>query len=279
MTDMTHPNAKTSSYYPALPRLETLNYCAIYCTVILWSIGTLLPLSKENETRYLSYDNLDNGWYRWIGRHKDIVDFEWVFWESCFFVSVVIGFVGHFIIARIADKVCPHYRFDIYCVYSVLFTVYYLRIQGFLFLLSHFALQYIVAILTKSLVACWASGCLLAYSLTTVMVGSFLKSCYPEDEYKAYFVLFTAAMCNLRYISFSVEYIWSLSDVIHDKSQNIHSQKRTFFTKLFRPHCNHRENTSYDLKFSFKDLIVYQMYYPLCYGGPVINYNEFFFAN
>lgn len=271
---MAQSRAKTSNYYPALPKLELLIYCAVWSIAILWSIGSLLSVSKDNETRYLSYNYLGTGWYHWIGRHKDKGDFEWEFWESGFLVSVVIGFMGHFIVARIADKFYPRYRFDIYCVYSIIFSSYYLGIPGFMFLVTHFVIQYTVAKLTKSSVACWISGCLLAYSLTAQSVETLLRSCYPENDFRTYFVLFTAGMCNLRYISFSVEYVWSLSHD-HDKSQNTHSQKHNFFAKLFRTHRDDRKDDD-RCDFSFKDLMVYQMYYPLCYGGPVINYNDFF---
>lgn len=98
-------------------------------------------------------------------------------------------------------------------------------------------------------------------------------------------------MCNLRYIAFSIEYIWSLNDkeesadvgkeetkakVQKGAVQNVGNVRK-------RKHNNEEVERTLATKqekivppsMSFFDLLVYQMYFPLMYGGPIMNYNDF----
>lgn len=288
--DGDHSNA----YYPPLPVIEILHYVATYSFIIIWSIATLFQVSKDNEPKYAAYDYVEAGWRNWIGRHKDTSDFEWAFWERYYYTAVIAGLLGHFIVARIADATYPQYRFKIYCVYSAMFSRYFLGPYGLIYIIGHFFVQYCVAVFFKSIIACWISGCLLAYSLTNPTCVSLLKDFYPEDEYKAYFVLFTTAMCNLRYLSFSIEYVWHTHSIVRsaledDKSndstssgsvvQDCEKKNLGFFRRILKI-CTNKTSKSLSvandtIHFTFVDMLVYQMYFPLFYGGPVMNYNDF----
>ncbi|XP_039266432.2 protein-cysteine N-palmitoyltransferase HHAT-like [Styela clava] len=284
-------------YYPALPFVEVVLNYVIWIGGVLGSIFMLFYSSRNNAEKYKNADYVENGWKDWIGRYKDVSDYEWSFWVEFLWPVVVIGFTGHFVVARLGDFLYPKHRFKVYFLYGTIFTTLFLGIRGILFMLGHFVIQYVTAVLTKSVIACWITGCMLAYSLVNETCSMYVQKLYIDEESKAFFLIFATAMCNLRYIAFSVEYVWScqkLSNARKDEKEkipimvekselsimegnilrkrNLVKNEKTITDQKSSPPIGPSEKI---LPLSFLDLLVYQMYYPLLYGGPIINYNEF----
>lgn len=242
----------------------------IICT-LLWGGGvviticSLIPVSAFYESRLLKKGLLEDGWKNWLGRHLDNSDSEWSLWKLYAWEGYIRGYIGHFVVARLADKLFPEKRFQILMVYSIAFTTHFLHIEGMLYLLLHLGIQYLSVRLTKSVTVCWITGLALLYFLhhSNESVDVF----YRKDPDKAYVLLICVGMSNLRYIGFGLEYVWQYQRNSRTKgggnaTTSIGKQKSSVTVEV-------------ESDLSFMDLLTYQMYLPLLYGGPVMNYDEF----
>nr|XP_039266298.1 protein-cysteine N-palmitoyltransferase HHAT-like [Styela clava] len=269
-------------YYPRLPFFEVLICTLLWGGGIVLSISSLYAISRKNEDRYKRYGYLEQGWKHWLGIHQDAYDSEWGLWKKYLWECTVLGFAGHFIISRFAERVWPDRRFEIMLVYTLSFTAHFLGVYGLLFLMGHFTIQYLAVFLTGSTTVCWIAGLSLLYSMQhPTCLKTILTFYSKEDEDKAYVLLVCTGMSNLRYIGYSLEFAWwrngrrqellTEPDIVEQSQSSKQSNKKQK-RKEEDKKSNEPESIS---EFSFIDLLIYQMYFPLFYGGPVMNYDEF----
>ncbi|CAE1259779.1 unnamed protein product [Acanthosepion pharaonis] len=78
----------------------------------------------------------------------------------------------------------------------------------------------------------------------------------PDVEIRYYFLMMILSLANLRYTGFCLERCNWMKE----------SQEKTSVKN---------SNEEHPMKFGFIDLLCYTTYLPLCFSGPLINYNEF----
>lgn len=102
------------------------------------------------------------------------------------------------------------------------------------------------------------------YALNTFSLQFELEG---EDVYRFYLLQLVVAICNIRYISFCVERCWVMAE---SKPEQIKQTGQTSSEIKDRIHVDVGH-----LGISFIDMLMYVMYFPLCYTGPVMTYNDF----
>ncbi|RXM28478.1 Protein-cysteine N-palmitoyltransferase HHAT [Acipenser ruthenus] len=192
------------------------------------------------EEELTSEFEFEQGFFIW-GFKKDPTDFEWSFWTEWGQNYLIWTLIGHSVVSKVSRMCIPKFRVWFLTLYGLLASLFLLGLKGLAVVLLHMALSYTVAMLRVPLMS-WLCSLLLLYTLHMSSLEEMQRSWYKtENEY--YLLLFSLAMCCLRYTSFSLEYCWQNS-----------GQK------------------SYKSFFWFT---AYLFYYPLFHNGPIINYEEF----
>ena len=95
---------------------------------------------------------------------------------------------------------------------------------------------------------------------------------FDDNDLLTVMYVVMSTMCNLRYIAFSVEHCWSEQNM--KASHNIKEEKHKSKAVKRDIDGNHQSEQKTFLGLTI-DLILYQFYFPLLSGGPVLNYNKF----
>uniref|UniRef100_A0A8C4SXN6 Hedgehog acyltransferase n=1 Tax=Erpetoichthys calabaricus TaxID=27687 RepID=A0A8C4SXN6_ERPCA len=170
---------------------------------------------------------------------QDPTDFEWSFWMDWGKRHLAWYFLCHVFISLVTKTLIPKFRVVFLMLYGVFVCFFLLGVRGLAMVLLHMMISFSVALLRKPLL-CWLCSLMLLYTLHLPFFEEIQRSWYKtENEY--YLLLFSLAMCCLRYTSFSLEYCW--------QQTGQRSSLQCFFAYLF--------------------------YYPLFHNGPIITYKEF----
>ncbi|XP_078599437.1 protein-cysteine N-palmitoyltransferase HHAT-like isoform X1 [Branchiostoma floridae x Branchiostoma japonicum] len=225
-----------------LPRIEMLLYLMGFCGPAFYSIYVVYRLSKEMESTLFEDLELDHSSFLpFLGRKKDIADFEWVFWQTHFREGLVFCFIGHVLVSRLMSMFVSKYRREVYLAYSFLCLYFVLGWKPLGVLLAHCMVFYAAALL-RSVLLCWGVGIFIVATLNSSLFKVLKFTLSGEDESTYYLLLFTAAMSILRQLSFSLEV------------------------------CKLRKDQK---AYSLIDFLSYNFYIPLFFNGPVITYNTF----
>ncbi|XP_041109021.1 protein-cysteine N-palmitoyltransferase HHAT isoform X1 [Polyodon spathula] len=231
---------KAALHVAALPVWEIGLYLLLSAGSHFYSFYEVYKVSKDYEEELASEFEFEQGFFIW-GFKKDPTDFEWSFWTEWGQNYLIWTLIGHSLVSKVSGMCIPKFRVWFLMLYGLLASLFLLGLKGLAVVLLHMALSYTVAMLRVPLLS-WLCSLLLLCTLHMSSLEEMQRSWYKtENEY--YLLLFSLAMCCLRYTSFSLEYCWQDSGQKSDRS---------FF-------C----------------FTAYLFYYPLFHNGPIINYEEF----
>ncbi|XP_053189017.1 protein-cysteine N-palmitoyltransferase HHAT [Scomber japonicus] len=222
-----------------LPWTEILVYWVLSFGSHLYSFYELHRFSKEHEAGLERGFLLEKGLLQ--GFKRDPSDFEWSFWTEWAKKSLLWTLIGHGAISRLSSIFYPKFRIPALTVYGVIAASIALGIKGVGVLLLHLGLSFSVAQLRKPAVS-WTCNLLLLCTLHIQPLQEIQRGWYEtEEEY--YLLLFSVAVCGLRFISFSLEHCW----------------------------CPFGRSGVVQLYWLFS----YTFYHPFFYNGPIITYKDY----
>uniref|UniRef100_A0A3P9N2Z0 Hedgehog acyltransferase n=1 Tax=Poecilia reticulata TaxID=8081 RepID=A0A3P9N2Z0_POERE len=168
-----------------LPWPEIFVYWLLSLGSHFYSFYQLHKFSKEHEAGLQREFQLENGLFK--GFKRDPSDFEWSFWTEWAKKSLLWTLVGH----------------------AVFFIIFFslLGFKGVGVLLLQLSVAFSVAQLRKPSLT-WIANLLLLSTIHIQPLQHIQRGWYStEEEY--YLLLFSIAVCGLRFISFSLEHCWS----------------------------------------------------------------------
>uniref|UniRef100_A0A3P8ULD8 Hedgehog acyltransferase n=1 Tax=Cynoglossus semilaevis TaxID=244447 RepID=A0A3P8ULD8_CYNSE len=235
--------SKSKTQLAKLPQTEILIYWLLSFGSHLYSFYHLHRFSKEHEVRLNREYQLEPGLVK--GYKRDPSEFEWSFWTEWGKKSLLWTFTGHLILSRLLTLRVPTLS-----VYDFLAACSVLGVKGVGVLLTHMLLSFSVAQLRKPVLS-WLCILLLLSTLYIQPLQDVQRSWYDtEGEY--YLLLFSVAVCGLRFISFSLELCWSPAG---PGSSSSSSSRRRGLQLCW--------------------LFSYTFYHPFFYNGPIITYKDY----
>ncbi|KAF3708034.1 Protein-cysteine N-palmitoyltransferase HHAT [Channa argus] len=231
--------SKLKAQLAPLPWTELLAYWLLSFGSHLYSFYHLYRFSKDHEAGLEREFQLEKGLLK--GFKRDLSDFEWSFWTEWAKKSLLWTLIGHGAISRLTSIFYPQLKVPALTVYGLLAASSVLGIQGVCVLLVHLSITFSVAHLRKPALS-WACSLLLLSTLHIEPLQVILRGWYKaEEEY--YLLLFSIAVCGLRFISFSLEHCWCPLD------------------------CGGVVQLCW--------LFSYTFYHPFFYNGPIITYRDY----
>ncbi|KAM4590816.1 protein-cysteine N-palmitoyltransferase HHAT isoform 2-T2 [Odontesthes bonariensis] len=231
--------SKSQPKLSPLPWTETLVYWVLSFGSHLYSFYQLHKFSKEHETGLEREFQLEKGLLK--GFKRDPSDFEWSLWTQWAKKSLLWTLIGHGVISRLTGTFYPKLRLPALTIYGLLAASCMLGIKGVSVLLVHLGVSFSVAQLRKPTLS-WTCNLLLLSTLYFQPLQEIQRGWYnTEEEY--YMLLFSIAVCGLRFISFSLEHCWS-------------PLERGGLVQLFW-------------------LFSYTFYHPFFYNGPIVTYKAY----
>ncbi|XP_030011096.1 protein-cysteine N-palmitoyltransferase HHAT isoform X2 [Sphaeramia orbicularis] len=230
--------SKPKAQVAPLPWTEILAYWVLSFGSHLYSFYELHIFSKEHEARLEREFQLEKGL---VNHFKDHTDFEWSFWTEWAKKSLLWSLFWHGVISRLTSIFYPKLRVPALTIFGLAAASRLLGIKGVIVLLVHLGLSFLVAQLRRPAL-CWACNLLLLSTLHFQTLQDIQRGWYEtEEEY--YLLLFSVAVCGLRFISYSQEHCW----------------------------CPAQPGGAVQ----FCWLLSYTFYHPFFYNGPIITYKDY----
>ncbi|KAM4606977.1 protein-cysteine N-palmitoyltransferase HHAT [Polymixia lowei] len=231
--------SKSKVQLAALPKTEIIAYWVLSFGSHLYSFYELHRFSTEHEAGLERELQLEKG-LLW-GFKRDPTDFEWSFWSERAKKSLLWTLIGHGVTSRLIGSFYPKLRAPALLIYGLVAACSVLGVKGLSVLLVHLGLSFTVAQLRRPALS-WACSLLLLSSLHFQPLQEVQRGWYmTEEEY--YLLLFSVAVCGLRFISFSLEHCWR-------------PLEPSGVVQLYW-------------------LCSYSFYHPLFYNGPIITYKDY----
>lgn len=201
-------SSKSKSQTAPLPRLEIFAYWVLSFGSHLYSFYQLHRFSKAYETRLQKEFQLEEGLRGYL---RDPNDFEWAFWTHWAQESLLLSLLGHGLITILTNVFSPKLKVPLSAVYGFIAANSAVGVKGVAVLLVHLGVMFFVAQLRRPAL-CWASSLfLLLFTLHFQPLQDIQRGWYEtEEEY--YLLLFSVAVCGLRFISYSLEHCWCLTE-------------------------------------------------------------------
>ncbi|GAB1597244.1 protein-cysteine N-palmitoyltransferase HHAT-like protein, partial [Argonauta hians] len=240
-----------------LPTVEIVVYFVTMTTAIIFICVAVFLASLENFDK-LNPSDFSSGWTI-LNSKKDISESEWSLWNT-WLQKVGPFLLGHIIIARLIEVKffsLRKYFFLSYSMMSLMLLIGWkplamLFLQcSVIYLASKMASHKLIWIISIAFLS------LLNFETSVIFLQTVLFPWTPSLHQQYYFTMIIMSLCNIRYTSFCLEY----STFLNSKTQ--HQVEET------------SENVKRNNAFSFSDLLCYTVYLPLCFSGPLINYDEF----
>ncbi|XP_034040153.1 protein-cysteine N-palmitoyltransferase HHAT isoform X2 [Thalassophryne amazonica] len=231
-------SSKLRAQLAPLSQTEILTYWLLSFGSHLYSFYQLYKFSKEYEGRLEREFQLEEGLISNLKR--DPSDFEWAFWMEWGKKSLLWTLIGHGVISKLTSIFYPKFRVPVLTVYGLVSAGSVLGVKGMTVLLVHLGLSFSVA-QVRTPVLSWACSLLLLCTLHIQPLQEIQKWYESEEEY--YLLLFSIAVCGLRFISFSLE------------------------------HCSCPQEPGGVLQLCW--LLSYTFYHPFFYNGPIITYKNY----
>ncbi|TWW78355.1 protein-cysteine N-palmitoyltransferase HHAT [Takifugu flavidus] len=222
-----------------LPRPEVLVYWVLSFGSHLYSFYQVHQFSKEHEAGIQREFHLEKGLFK--GFKRDPLDFEWSFWTDWGRKSLLWTLAGHGVLSGLMNIFCPKLRVPALTLYGFLAASSVLGIKGVSVVLVHLGLNFSVAKVQKPALS-WVCNMLLLSSLHIKPLQEIQRGWYETEE-EHYLLLFSTAVCGLRFVSFSLEHCWSPLD----------------------------RGGAVQLCWLFS----YTFYHPFFYNGPIILYKDY----
>lgn len=228
-----------------LPLLEISLYWVLWISLLSYSMYSSFTASQEYKDEIYA-DDLGEGW-KFLGRKKDITDFEWQFWTKTV-ASMIPAMLVHMIGGLLFSRFLPQFKAGYCLLFTLSFMVFSTGWKPVAFLTGHCLIVYGVCAIFKSIVVLWV--CCLAFSISLQFDATkfWQMDLLCTDPQIKNFTLFIALMSLLRCISFGMEYCWR--------------SRQTEKDKPLKP-------------YSLMDLLVFNFYFPVFANGPVITFDTF----
>lgn len=224
----------------SLPTIEVATYSIIWIGGVFYSAYHVYAVS-DVFGRQMGVEELATGW-DFIGRKKDISDYEWRMWLP-FLWELMPWFLLHHIIAEILRWFKNKELLRLwYVVVSSLFMVHYCGLMSWAAVISTPVILFSISRKNRPLL-CWVTSIILLLCLSTFHV-----SVLSEQQQMALYVCF--AWVQLRCMSFCLDWINSKPWSIEPLCENDHSSL-------------------------WLCLLSYTCYLPLMFLGPFVPYMEF----
>lgn len=239
-----------------LQPLEIWFYFLTTVTAVFLICRNVWTASKENADKLIASD-FAAGW-SFVNRNKDISEIEWGYWQNWFF-EVLPFLFGHLIIGKLIEWKFYQIRKYFYTCFSLITLISVLGFRPSLFLIFKCAVCYAVSLLGSSALVWVISFTFLTclnLDFTVALMKLFMFPGRPDVEIRYYFLMMILSLANLRYTGFCLERCNWMKE----------SQEKITVRS---------SNEEHRMKFGFIDLLCYTTYLPLCFSGPLINYNEF----
>lgn len=236
-----HQNRK----HGPLPLAEISVYWVVWISLLSCAMYSIYKASEDYKEEIYA-DDLQEGW-KFIGRKKDVTDFEWEFWISAM-KSLMPAMLVHMLGGLFFSIFIPQLK-PLYCLaFALSFLLYITGLKPVLFMVGHCLLVYASCFLFKSIIVMWicSLGIVLSLQIHSVRMWQ-INPLSPIGEIKN-FTLFVCMMGNLRCISFGMEYCWRSREMKKDKPLK---------------------------QYSLIDMLVYNFYLPLFANGPVVDFDTF----
>nr|CAB3252763.1 protein-cysteine N-palmitoyltransferase HHAT-like [Phallusia mammillata] len=252
---------KKPEIYPHLNKFELLFYVVTWLCLYFLAIKQVYPLSLENLPKSLrnGYLQVSRSWFT-SKLIFDKSDYEWELWNHFFLETVVYAFTGHFIVMRICEKINSQYRFCASAIYTTFFCWHFFGLQAFLLLCAQSFIMLTVTYFTESVFLIWGSCIMLIVSMHTETSYEVVGKMLNDTDLLLVLFICSCSMCNLRYTSYCLEYCWKQTHEKQqqkkDKTKSKAGQQTSFFNMVV-------------------ELFLYQLYFPLFVGGPIVTYNMF----
>ncbi|XP_062257205.1 protein-cysteine N-palmitoyltransferase HHAT [Platichthys flesus] len=231
--------SKSKAQWSPLPQTEILVYWVLSIGSHIYSFYQLHRFSKEHEAGLAREFQLEKGLLK--GFKRDPSDFEWSFWTQWAKKSLLWTLTGHGILSRFTSSFYPKLRVPALTIYGLIAASGVLGVKGVSVLLVHLGLTFSVALLRKPALS-WGCNLLLLSTLHIQPLQEIQRGWYEtEEEY--YLLLFSVAVCGLRFISFSLEHCW----------------------------CPAGRGGVVQLCWLFS----YTFYHPFFYNGPIVTYKDY----
>lgn len=231
--------SKSKAQAAPLPQAEILAYWVLSFGSHLYSFYQLHRFSKAHEITLQREFQMEQGL---IGYYKDPNDFEWALWTHWAKKSLLWSLFGHGMITILTNLFSPKLKVPSSAVYGFLAANSVVGIKGVAVLLVHLGVTFLIAQLRRP-VLCWASSLLLLLSTLRFQPLQDIQRGWYETEEEYYLLLFSVAVCGLRFISYSLEHCWCLTE------------------------------TGGIVQLCW--LFSYTFYHPFFYNGPIITYKDY----
>lgn len=222
-----------------LPQAEIISYWVLSLGSHLYSFYQLHRFSKAHEQSLQREFQLEQGL---LGNLKDPNDFEWAFWTHWAEKSLLWSLLGHGVITILTSLFSPKLKWPVSALYGFLAANSVVGIKGVAVLLVHLGVTFLVAQFRRPAL-CWASSILLLLSTLHLHPLQDIQRGWYETEEEYYLLLFSVAVCGLRFISYSLEHCWCLTE------------------------------TGGIVQLCW--LFSYTFYHPFFYNGPIITYKDY----
>lgn len=228
-----------------LPLFEISLYWAVWIPLLSYAVYAVWIASYEYKDEIYG-EFLEERW-TFLGRKKDVTDFEWEFWTSAL-TLLLPAMLLHMFGGLIFSHFLPEFK-GIYCLlFSLTFCVFSVGWKSLIFLLSHCCLVFGVCVIFKSVVMLWICCIGISFSLQINTIKEWQVDRLSTDPRIKNLTTFVALMSVLRCISFGMEYCWRARENLKDKQSSL---------------------------YSLLDLLVFNFYLPVFVNGPVITFDTF----
>lgn len=201
--------------------------------------------SREHKDEIYEED-LKEGW-AFLGRKKDVTDFEWEFWTRTV-AAIIPAMLVHMIGGLFFSRFFPQFK-AIYCLmFTLSFLLYATGWKAVVFMIAYCLIVYGFCAIFKSVIVLWTCCVVLSLSLQINVTRIWQIDVLSTDPQIKNLILFASMMSVLRCISFGIDYCW--------RSRETHKDKP------LKP-------------YSLMDLLVYNFYFPVFANGPVITFDNF----
>lgn len=229
----------------ALPIFEISFYWAVWIPLLSYSMYAVWIASYEYKDEIYE-GHLQEKW-NFLGRKKDVTDFEWEFWTSAL-TSLFPALLLHTFCGLVLSLFLPKFK-SIFCLlFSLVFCVFVMGWKPLAFLLGHCFIVFGVCLVFKSVIMLWICCIGISISLQVDTVRDWQMYFLSTDERIKNLTLYVAMMSVLRCVSFGLEYCWRA----HEKQKDKQTQM-----------------------YSLLDLLVFNFYFPVFVNGPVITFETF----
>ncbi|XP_072024024.1 uncharacterized protein [Amphiura filiformis] len=190
---------------PGLPRIEVAFY--VICIVVIMFKANVLAVYRKSNDHVSDFGpyNLKPGWRILGGKLQDVSDFEWNYSKSTHLsLPFLVALFGHIILGRIIDAYAPKLKSQLSLAYSLACIVGFVGWKVFLVFLLHTAVTFLASRTERSSIV-WV---VMIFQIATLNFDPFMsyQRLLFEEEQDFHNVIFGVAMCQLRLLSFGIDY-------------------------------------------------------------------------